>query len=311
MPHFDDTLQELLRQSARKQTLDAMVRELHSQCQQLRERVDQLRYQMEKEQYDVDRLEAGSLAAFFYGVVGKMDEKLDKERAEAYAARVKYDGAALELSALEEDLRRKEEELRSLAGCEERYRALLREKEEALKAAGGPLAWEILELEGRLAWLSQQLRELDEAIAAGETALDGADGVLSTLDSAMGWATWDVMGGGVFSDMAKYSRLDEAQRRVQTLQLQLDRFKTELADVTIQTDLQVSVGGFLQFADYFFDNLFTDWTVMNQISRSRDQVDRTCAQIASVLQGLRDTVDRARRERQDCRARLDRLVGEA
>ena len=37
------------------------------------------------EQADVDRLEGHSLAAFFYQVIGKMDEKLDKERQEAYA----------------------------------------------------------------------------------------------------------------------------------------------------------------------------------------------------------------------------------
>ena len=41
-----------------------------------------------QEQADVDRLEGHSLATFFYQVIGKMDEKLDKERQEAYAARV-------------------------------------------------------------------------------------------------------------------------------------------------------------------------------------------------------------------------------
>ena len=53
---------------------------------------------------DVDRLEGRSLSAFFYNVIGKMDEKLTQEKQEAYAARVKYDAAARELAGIEEDL---------------------------------------------------------------------------------------------------------------------------------------------------------------------------------------------------------------
>ena len=83
---------------------------------------------MREEQADVDRLEGRSLAAFFYNVVGKMDEKLTQERQEAYAARVRYDAAARELAGSEEDLARCHAELEELDGCEERYAALLREK---------------------------------------------------------------------------------------------------------------------------------------------------------------------------------------
>ena len=43
-----------------------------------------------------------------------MDEQLNKEREEAYAARVKYDAAARELTAVEDELARYEAEL---SGC--------------------------------------------------------------------------------------------------------------------------------------------------------------------------------------------------
>ena len=56
-----------------------------SQRTQLAEKTAELERTKLAEQADVDRLEGRSLAAFFYGVVGKMDEKLTQERAEAYA----------------------------------------------------------------------------------------------------------------------------------------------------------------------------------------------------------------------------------
>ena len=107
------------------------------------------------------------------------------------------------------------------------------------------------------------------------------------MDSAEGWGTWDLLGGGLISDIAKHSHLDEAQSKVQNLQSELRRFKTELSDVTINADMQVSVDGFLRFADYFFDGLFADWAVMDKISQSKSSVQSTKSQIESVLSRLR------------------------
>ena len=106
MTYYDEQLQRLQAQTARAKQLESMLRELRSQQAALSARVQELEAVKRKEQVDVDRLEGRSLAAFFYNVIGKMDERLDKERQEAYAARVKYDAAARELEAVESDLRR-------------------------------------------------------------------------------------------------------------------------------------------------------------------------------------------------------------
>ena len=121
MTYYDQQLQRLQAQTARAKQLESMLRELRSQQAALSARVQELEAVKRKEQVDVDRLEGRSLAAFFYNVIGKMDERLDKERQEAYAARVKYDAAARELEAVESDLRRYESELAGLQGCEHRY----------------------------------------------------------------------------------------------------------------------------------------------------------------------------------------------
>ena len=46
------------------------------------------------------------------------------------------------------------------------------------------------------------------------------------------------------------------------------------------------VSSALCFADYFFDNLFTDWLVRTRINESREKVDQTCTQIQKILQNL-------------------------
>lgn len=308
MNHYDEQLRELQAQCARKKKLEASAAELRTQRDTYRLRAQELEQSFQQEQADVDRLEGRSLSAFFYNVIGKMDEKLTQEKQEAYAARVKYDAAARELAGIEEDLHRCEAELESLQGCESRYEAVLKEKIQAVKKAGGDVAEQILKLEERTAYLESQKRELEEAVSAGRAALTTADQIAGSLDSAEGWGTWDLFGGGLISDLAKHSHLDDAQASVEFLQSQLRRFKTELADVTISADFQVNIDGFLRVADYLFDGIFADWTVLDQIHQSQAQIQDTRSQICNVLDYLHALMDRTAAEQADLRHELEELV---
>ena len=102
------------------------------------------------------------------------------------------------------------------------------------------------------------------------------------------------MGGGLMADLAKYDELDDAQEQIEQLQVELRRFKTELADVEITADLQVTVDSFLKFADFFFDGLFADWAVLDHINQAQSRVENTKSQIKRVLallKKMREDVD--------------------
>ena len=210
----DSTLKELWQQVAEKKSCEAKQRELTSQRNTLADRLKKLEKSKLAEQADVDRLEGHSLAAFFYQVIGKMDEKLDKERQEAYAARVKYDAALHDLSSVDADLEQIKNRLAQLSDCERRYQAALSEKIKTIKVSAHPAAQQVAESESCIAALKVQKRELLEAINAGKTALHTVNEVLETLDNAEGWSTWDVMGGGLGVDLAKYEELDNAQEQI-------------------------------------------------------------------------------------------------
>ena len=308
MHKYDETLHNLQAQCARKKRLEAELTELRTQQADYAARVRALEETFQEEQADVERLERRSLSALFYQAIGKMEEKLTKEQREAYAARMKYQAAAAELSGIEADLRRCQAELQALQGCEGQYAALLEKKTRAVKAAGGTAAAEILRLEARLAYLDSQTRELQEAMAAGQDALGTTDQILESLNSAEGWGTWDLVGGGLLTDLMKHGHLDDAQDAVSQLQSQLRRFKTELADVTIRADFQVNIDGFLRMADYFFDGIFADWAVLDRIQNSQAQVQETRNQIGRVLDYLRTQMDAAAAEQSELRASLAQLV---
>lgn len=309
MKCYDEQLRQLQAQCARKKKLEASLEELRAQRKAYAARTEALQQLLSDELADVERLEGRSLAAFFYQVIGKMEEKLTQEQQEAYAARVKYEVAARELLGAEEDLKQCEAELASLQGCEARYASVLQEKTLAVKAAGGSTAEKLLELEERQGYLMSQKQELQEAQDAGRAALSCADQILSQLDSAESWGTWDLLGGGLVTDLVKHSRLDEAQTSVEILQTRLRRFKTELADVTIDANIQVSIDGFLRVADYFFDGIFADWAVLDRIHQSQEQVQYTRNQISGVLGHLRALMDQAEADLLRISQEAEQLVG--
>ena len=208
MIHYNDELKEFHSKVERKKHLEVVLQDLWAQEQELVPKVAELEQIKMDEQEDVERLEGGSLAAFFYSVVGKMYENLDKERQEAYMASVKFDAAVRQLETVEYEIEKNEKELEELHGCEERYEQLLKEKLEILKSASGSVATEILQLEESILHINNQKRELEDAVSAGDQALKAAKDVQSSLNSADGWSTFDMLGGGWIASMAKHEHLD-------------------------------------------------------------------------------------------------------
>ena len=308
---YDAQLQELQEKIARFRHLDAGLKELYSQRKTLSAHVRELDAAKRSEEADVEKLEGRSLAVLFYTITGKRDELLTRERQEACTARVKYEAAAKELQDIDEDISRYRRELNELRDCESAYAAVLREKRTALKAAGGQRAEEILQLEERCAFLRSHQKELSEAISAGKSARSTADSILQSLDSAKNWGTWDAVGGGLVSHIAKHNHLDAAQASVERLQSQLRRFKTELADITIHADMKVNAEGFLRFADYFFDGLAVDWVVLNKISRSQSEVQSTQSRINSILSRLDTMLRTVEQDLARTKNELDTLVRDA
>lgn len=312
MTSYDESLLSLSQKVALKKQLEAKLDDLRDQRRVFDRKVVELRVEHRSEQNDVDKLEGRSLANYFYQIIGKLDEKINEERKQAYAAKVKLDAAQRELAAVDWEIQEIQSQLQELVGCEAAYPAALESKRNAVKASGTPVASQILEFEERIVFLENQKKEMREAVSAGQSALGTADSVLSELEDADGWNTWDLIGGGgIITHMAKHGHLDDAQEKVEQLQGKLRRFKTELADINIQADMQVNIDGFLRFADYFFDGLFADWAVGDKISESQSSVQEVKNQINSALSKLSSMDVASDREIAALKSRIEELIVQA
>lgn len=310
MNYYDEELQRLQQEMMEKERADAKLADLYIQQNELEKKAAEFRKIMEEEQEDVERLKRTNLTALFYRASGKMEEKLSKEEEEALAAVVKYDSAEKELQAVEEDIAYYEKQASGLPDCKLQYERMLEAKKEEIKESGNIEAEKILEMERQIAAIENRRKEVREAINAGERAHSIAEETLDGLKSAKNWGMVDLIGGGIMSDVIKYDKLKSVKDRTSALQMALRTFRTELADVSsrIEGPLQVEVGEFLHFADYFFDGIFTDWMVYDKIKVSKERAEQTYSQIQGILEQLRKMQEQLHTEEEQKRRELEQIV---
>lgn len=127
---------------------------------------------------------------------------------------------------------------------------------------------------------------MKEAIDAGKRVLSELGGVEDSLNSASGWGTLDIIGGGFMADMIKHSHLDDAKNKLNNVQSLMRNFRTELADVNMSLDIHIDTDGFIKFADFFFDGLFADISMQNRISNSQESVVSSKLEVENAISQL-------------------------
>ena len=160
----------------------------------------------------------------------------------------------------------------------------------------------------RISSMKSQERELEEAIAAGTAALRGASEVVRSLKHVEGLGFYDKLGGGFLMDMAKQEVLDDAQKNVEQLQIQLQRFNKELADVKIRDNMAASVGRLLKFTDTYFENLVTAETPVDRLQDSVRQVDETRDLLLGILRQLQSRLEEVRHRQTIIQEELNALI---
>ncbi len=290
----------------RKKDLDSSLARARRSLRRQRRKLRKLRERLTAERDDVEALEELSLRALFHTLLGDKRERIQKERQELLAARLKYDECQDAITALEQEIPDLQRQVEQLDDVEARYDALLERKEQILRHTGGQTARRLLELSEAQADARSDARELHEAISAGSAVLNSLDHAVSALQGAEKWGTVDLLGGGMLTTAVKHGRVDEARRSMHRAQQHLRRFRRELGDLESDVSVSIHIGGFETFADYFFDGLIADWVVQSGIRNSldrttemRSRVDTTVRALRRELSQVRERTQRLNRERRE------------
>ncbi|WP_426349697.1 hypothetical protein ACPWSR_00145 [Alloiococcus sp. CFN-8] len=274
---YQEAMEELLKLQEEIKVLEnkkasekkALEKQKHIQ----KEMEDNLYY----EQLDVQKLEKQSLSRLLAKLTGSYDDKYHKEYREYTEARVKYNDICYIVKEMEGRLQNLASEIFKLkASHKDLKEQIYRDYSEGQEAARA-----INEEKQRLYSQRKELLEAKEAVRA---VYNLAEEACVAYDKAEGWSTVDTFfGGGLLSDLAKYSKIDEADEAVRSMNAAAHRLEKELKDVNLAFNGYIdTIDSSSRFFDIAFDNIFSDWSIRDRISGNLDELESYMSRLASL-----------------------------
>lgn len=253
------------------------------------------------------KAQGGSLAHFFYDVVYHRGEMMALEDAiRVSTAGVKYDIAVKEYNYVCSLIDRFQAERDTHNYSYQEYDEARSRKIAHFKSMGKENVEELIDLEERIEGYAKQLREIGEAAAVGERALASAGELIDGLNSTDSLGVFKFEGERTADEWIAV--FDEAQGWIEKLQIELRDFKTELADVTINSDIRRQSDDYLKFADTFLDHLFSDWAIQKQRAETRYYVEDLRDSVQAMLAQLSMEAGIAQRAKARAESRYDDML---
>ncbi|RYB94936.1 hypothetical protein EUA93_11615 [Nocardioides oleivorans] len=270
-----DALAELAREQAEHDAAAARLGPARARLAAATDRSESASSDLAGELEDVARLEQLSLTRILPTLRGRRDLDLDREKAEAQAAQYVAAEAEARREAAQADVDSLVAQLARSGDLAARRADLLvaREAEVAADPSRRETAAQLDSLATELGRHRARRTQLEEAISATHAAARTLDEAARHLGGADDWASVDTfLGGGLFTDMVKYHRIDDAAARMREADAALGHLATELADVGMSAVGGIEVTDLTTFFDVWFDNIFSDWAVRNRVREAAARV---------------------------------------
>lgn len=281
---------------------------LHKKIENVEKLLSHAKREMDRHQLDLqnarqqlNKLENFSFINLFRGWSGKKDELMEQNLDRVAVVELKLTEAQLTYEDLQDDHVDLTHKLNAIneSYVGQQLKQVNDQKQQWLQKHAAHVAAELTSITEQELLCRQLMKEIKEAIDAGNHALTKLTDAGYALNDAKSYSTWDTfLGGGFMATMMKHDKLKESNNYLHGAQIALQRFHNELLDVKeIRQDaLIIDTDGFVMFTDYFFDNIFTDWSIHSKITTSMNQISRVQDDVANTISELEQKLNIATRK---------------
>ncbi len=299
---YDAALAELRENIRRKNKAKKLLAHFEEESTRLTSVMEDRKRDYDTEQADVETMQSATLTLLLYTLMGLKEEKLQKEEAEALAAKAAYETAKTELDHV---LNRQVElrvEIRSLGNCERDYERMLAEKKAYLMAKATEVNAEVEALEAEKAAIMRDSKELKEAMESGQYALRVAISVMDALAKAQYLSIKDTQAPrsghrGSLAASIRDTEIDHEKRNtlirlnhsIQTLGKYMQDFAAELKDVAAVPMEHLPTTRFsdgLIFMDRWADGLISELMVDAKLDTIRERMVPLLDKLTPLVKGL-------------------------
>ncbi|MEG0238109.1 MAG: hypothetical protein RR628_00705 [Clostridium sp.] len=271
-----------------KESLEDKLKKLEETLNLKKKEQRYLKSLLDKEEKSVKRLENLSIYKLIATVLRNKNRKIKKEEEDYIISKIQYEECLSMIHGYEKEYNSIKSRINSLGDIEDKYNKLLEDKYNLIRQDCVDNI-KILQIEKDRNALMKEKIELDEAIREGRKCITLVNKIISNLESAEKFGTYDIIGGGFLSSTVKYSRIDDAENELRGLIYTIDKFKKEISDVKIMLPESIlEIDKFTYTLDVIFDNVFSDISVQRKIKSSIKNIKNLKSKIVEVNYLLED-----------------------
>ncbi|MCB0657779.1 MAG: hypothetical protein KDC57_16655 [Saprospiraceae bacterium] len=269
MSTIQEQLQKTIEANHQLEKVSNYVANLEDRITEEHEKLKELSRNVDREQAEYEQLEKLSLKSLFHQVLGNKEQEVEKERQEYLQAFLRFNEAKKALELLEFERETLVKKLDQKHQLEVELDRLIELREKEILQLNEATAHQLRAIDKDIDQLVRVRVEVNEAIAAGEVALNSLSQMIGYLNQARNWGHWDLSSRGPMPSFMKKSSIDKARAISFNVQMELKRFADELRDVYHREfSFPFQLESFSGFLDMFFDNLISDWIIQNKIKNS-------------------------------------------
>jgi len=290
MTEIHHDLKEALLEWRRLQKVASHFQGLTTRLRKETKEIKQLDNLLEKEEKDLKQLESVGIRSLFHKILGDKEKQIEKERQQYLQSALKYNALSKSIELVEYERELLEKKLERFDAVEQRYEQLIKLREKELLRSDTAEGRKLLALSKKIDARHIELKDIDEAIVAGNKALKYVRILEKRLQQAKNWGQWDTYGDGSGSSWLKHQAVDRARDVLHRVRHALLNFQKELSDVyeDAYIDINLRMEKIDKFVDIFFDNLITDWIVQQKIKKALDNVRNTKGQVIFAIKKLKE-----------------------
>ncbi len=254
--------------------------------QKLHNQLLELNNNLEKEYHDVEKLEKLSLEKLFEKILGNKEKQREKERQEYLQAVLKYNECKQSLELLDFERKVLKEKLAEFNKTKSLLYSLIRKREHSL-AKDNPEAKELInEINLKSDQKIARKRELYEAITLAKKLILLIDKTLKDLSEITNWGFYEFNHPDIHLKKSVY--LNRAKKKAYLINQLLHQFEDELSDIYPGNDNygKTNLKVFQNFTKIFFDNLITDWLLLQKIKNTSNSIKNLKNKIIRIDQTL-------------------------
>lgn len=278
---------ELKKQISQKSKLKRQKQTCEQQIDSTKEKIEKHEQQLNQIRKQLEKDGKFSFISFVRSLTGKKQRLMEERLTTAMTEELKLVEAQLTLEDLQNDFEKISSKLNALekANLSQRLVEVENLKREWLMDNAPSYAIRLNEIMEERAELSKLIIEIEEAIDAAKQAKDILYKVLEQLSKAKSYSTWDTFLGGEFiATYLKHDKLKSTEVLLHKAQMALQRFYNELSDIeTTQNEVfKIDIGEFVKMADYFFDDIFSEWSIHSKIKTKLVQVQKILDDVSNT-----------------------------